>query len=67
MITTINFKHKGKPFKWTFDHNLDEFGISIDAAFINWSVRLNLIYPNQADFCKYVVSKDLINFKCKIK
>lgn len=65
--TTISFDYKKKKYSWTFDHNLDEHGLSIDAAFINWSSRLaDWQKPVQAAFCEYVISKDRINLKCTI-
>jgi len=64
--TTINFNFKKKKHSWTFDHNLDEYGLSIDAAFINWTARLKPFQkPVQAAFCEYVISKD-VNLKCTI-
>lgn len=65
--TTINFEFKKKKYSWAFDHNLDEHGLSIDAAFINWSARLKSFQkPTQPAFCEYVKSKDPINIKCSI-
>lgn len=66
MTTTINFKVSGKKKSWTVKHNLHEYGLSIDAAFINWSARVkdNEIKPEF--FEEYVVDKDPINLKCKV-
>lgn len=64
--TTISFNFEKKKYSWTFEHNLHEYGMSIDAAFLNWSARLNKLQkPVQADFCNYILSKDP-NFKCNI-
>jgi tRNA1(Val) A37 N6-methylase TrmN6 len=64
--TTITFNYGRKSHSWDIEHNLDEFGMSIDAAFINWSARLVGI-PKIEDFCEYVRNKDILNFKCKPK
>jgi hypothetical protein len=65
--TTINFNYKNKKVSWTFDHNLDENGMSIESAFINWSSRLKHYQkPVQSAFCEYVISKDPTVLKCKI-
>jgi len=47
------------------EHNLEDFGLDINAAFINWLAREN---PNRRfpeRFCKYVISKDPFNLICK--
>lgn len=51
---TINFKYKGKPMKFDVLSNVPEL---IEAAFINWSVRLKGS-PSLLDFCNYVESKN---------
>jgi len=56
---TVKFDLVGKPVSWSFIHNLDEFHLSLEAAFINWSVRTEK-YTKQS-FIEYVKSKDPIN------
>lgn len=65
MITTINFKVRNKPHSWRITHNLDEYGLSIDAAFVNWSARTDKVDPEL--FAAYVVSKDPEFLKCKVE
>lgn len=70
-ISTIqftNFGHRGtltaKLITWNIKNNLDENGLSIEDAFINWEAR----NPNPftaKSFCDYVKSKDP-NIKCQI-
>lgn len=65
--TTITFKlgskhDKKKNVKFTVDHNLDEFGLDLEAAFDNWCARTETFTVE--DFCAYVISKDPINLKC---
>jgi hypothetical protein len=64
MYTGINFKLKGKPKSFYLEHNLDKFGLSIDAAFVNWSARTKDF--SEKSFCDYVVSKDPHNLICKV-
>lgn len=64
--TTITFKYMKKNYQWEFIHNLDEHGLSLDAAFLGWSARLRGKKAVQSDFCKYVISKDPVNLKCSI-
>lgn len=52
----INFDYKGNPRTFTFYHNLQNFGLNIGSAFINWTARTNKITENS--FCQYVKSKD---------
>lgn len=64
---SINFrlggKHeKKKNVKFTVNNNLSEFGLDIEAAFENWSVRTDTFTVE--NFCAYVVSKDPVNLKC---
>lgn len=61
--STINFKLKGKPRKFTVVNNLDEHGLNIEAALINWAERTKDYSINS--FCKYVVSKDPVNIFCE--
>lgn len=63
--TTIQFDYCGKTQKYTVVHNLNLFGLDINAAFITWSARLKKT-PRIFDFCEYVVSKG-INLVCKPK
>ena len=63
MHTGINFKLKGKPKSFNLEHNLDKFGLSIDAAFVNWSARTNDF--TEKSFCDYVVSKDPHHLICR--
>lgn len=63
--TVIHYRLKGKAKKFDLVHNLDEFGLSLDAAFINWSVRATDF--SVKSFIEYVVSKDPINLICMTK
>ena len=63
--TTINFKRGKKKYKFDLMHNLDEFGLSIDAALINWSARTKDF--TEEDFIDYVTSKDPTNLICMPK
>lgn len=64
IVTTINFKVRGKKRCWQVKHNLHQYGLSIDAAFINWSARADELEPEL--FEEYVTDKDPINLKCKV-
>lgn len=55
--TTITFKWNGKPLKFDVVSNIHEYGLEIESAFINWSVRIEG-KPSLLDFCNYVESKD---------
>ena len=49
------------------EHNLEDFGLDINAAFVNWLAREN---PNRRfsdRFCKYVTNKDPENLICRVK
>lgn len=66
--TTLQFQmtnRKGTKLKarYIFNvvHNLDEFGLDIEAALMNWTARTNEL--NVDSFCAYVISKD-VNLKC---
>lgn len=60
--TTLNFNRGKKKYKFDLVHNLDEFGLSLDAALINWSARTNTF--TEDDFIEYVKSKDPVNLIC---
>lgn len=66
IITEINFKVRGKKKSWKVKHNLYEYGLSIDAAFINWSARAKPDELEPEFFEEYVVDKDPINLRCKV-
>lgn len=63
--TVIHYKIKGKNKKFDLVHNLDEFGLTLDAAFINWSGRTSDY--SVKSFIDYVVSKDPFNLICMTK
>lgn len=58
----IQFKLRGKPMKFVVIHNLDEYKLDIEAAFINWSHRTDDFTID--NFCEYVTSKDKENLIC---
>lgn len=58
----LNFKLNGKDTVWEIAHNLDDFGLDIEAAFVNWEVRTDT--HNIEDFIEYVKSKDPVNIIC---
>lgn len=60
---SIKFKKGDKEMTFRVIHNLDEFQLSIENAFINWSVRTNKFTMD--DFCNYVVSKNPGHLICK--
>lgn len=60
--TVLNFKAGKKKYKFDLVHNLDEYGLSIDAALINWSARTTSY--NEQSFIRYVKSKDPANLIC---
>jgi hypothetical protein len=65
---TITFESPKYHYLWTLEHNLEEFGSNIYSAATNYLSRITeheskILKPE--DFCKYVVSKDPSNFKCK--
>lgn len=57
----IKFEIDGEPFFFGVYHNLEEFGLDIEAAFTNWVYRTKE-YTEKA-FCNYVMSKDP-NIEC---
>jgi len=59
---SIFFWKDGERVRWTFKHNLDEYGLSIEDAFINWEARTTEF--STESFCRYVVSKDPVIFIC---
>lgn len=63
--TTLNFNRGKKKYKFDLIHNLDEFGLSIDVALINWSARTNTF--TEENFVEYVKSKDSVNLICMSK
>lgn len=54
--TELNFKRGKKKYKFDLVHNLDEYGLSIDAALINWSARTDDF--SEKSFTDYVRSKN---------
>lgn len=67
MISKIHFTVRNKrKHCWTVDHNLHKYGLSIDAAFINWSARTATDELDSDLFEEYVVDKDPTNLKCKV-
>ena len=52
----INFNLGKKKKQFDVVHNLSEYGLDIESAFVNWSARTNIFTVE--DFCKYVTSKD---------
>jgi len=60
--TILNFNRGKKKYKFDLVHNLDEFGLSIDAALMNWSARTDTF--TEEDFIEYVKSKDPVNLIC---
>lgn len=64
MDTKINFKAFKRAFTFKVTHNLDELNLSIDAAFLNWSARVEDSNINIENFCEYVCSKDP-SIQCK--
>lgn len=58
----IEFKVGNKPVKFTVVNNLDEFGLSVEDAVVNWTERTKEFTPES--FCKYVISKDPDNIMC---
>lgn len=58
----IHFKVGKQKYSFNVAHNLPEMGLSIDAAFINWSVRTDDF--SIQSFCEYVKSKDPMNIVC---
>lgn len=63
--TEINFKVGKKKYKFNLVHNLDEYGLSIDAAFTNYIARYSIL--TESGFIKYVKSKDPYNIRCMSK
>jgi len=66
---TINFrigtKLKKKFVKWTFTHNLEEYGLALENAFTCWAARTD--NPDDInDFREYVISKDPLNLVCNV-
>ena len=59
----IKFKRGKEKYCFNVSHNLDEMGLSIDAALINWAARTTSF--SIQSFCRYVESKDTINISCK--
>lgn len=60
-------KKKGQKTHWDICHNLDEFGLDIMDAFVNWSVRVEKGKATIDNFMNYVKSKDPENFICITK
>lgn len=60
--TKLNFKLGKKKYSFDLVHNLDEFGLSIDAALINWSARTDIF--TEESFIEYIKSKDPLNLIC---
>jgi len=53
---------------WDIVHNLNDFGLNIMDAFVNWSARLKAGEVATVDnFIEYVVSKDKENLFCVTK
>lgn len=61
----ICFVHKGKNRTIEVVHNLQDFGLDIENAFINYTARAEVITAQ--GFCNYVVSKDSFNLICITK
>lgn len=61
---TIKFNLNGKPKTFEIVHNLKEFGLDIEAAFVNFTVRTTKF--SEWSFCNYVKSKDR-QIKCMPK
>lgn len=60
-IKFTNTPEGGTPQQYLFKviHNLDEFGLNIESALINWHARLDKAGEiNIHDFCGYIMSKD---------
>lgn len=62
--TTIKFRTANNLNTWIIMNNLYSFGLDIQAAFINWSARVQPENINPKDFCDYVISKDPTNLRC---
>ncbi len=60
---TVSFAHDGEKVRWTFLHNLNDYDISLEDAFINWSAITKEYSPEA--FCEYVILKSPIYFECK--
>ena len=60
----IKFDYQFKQHSFHVVHNLEEFGLDIEAAFINWSVRF-MGKPTIMKFCTYVINKDPYNLICR--
>lgn len=52
---------------WYLQHNLDDYGLDIEAAFHNYTARLQgNELPDIDKFCEYVKSKDPLNLICYV-
>lgn len=58
---TIKFDLNDTPFEFVVVHNLREYGLDLEAAFLNWVYRTKEYTIK--DFCDYVMSKDPL-IKC---
>jgi len=54
--TELKFNLGKKPMAFDLVHNLDEFGLTIESALVNWAARTKKHSINS--FCDYVESKD---------
>lgn len=59
---TVKFKKSGTRYTFNVSHNLEEFGMTLYSAFINWSERTKDF--SIQSFCDYVEEKDPINIIC---
>lgn len=57
--TILKFNVGKKKHRFNLVHNLDDMGLDIEAALINWSVRTNDF--SVRSFIEYVRSKDPLN------
>ena len=62
---TILFKANGEDFQFDVVHNLNDFNLDIEAAFLSWYPRAKNFTIQS--FCNYVVSKDNQNIRCITK
>lgn len=56
-------KHKKKEHSFTFSivNNLEEMGLDLNNALVNWIARFKFNELTESRFCEYIISKDRQN------
>lgn len=58
----ICFLQRGKTGTIEVVHNLEDYGLDIESAFVNFVARSPVITAKR--FCNYIISKDVVNLIC---